>query len=112
MQVVTMIDLKFEVGSQEGWLFNRNLNAGKGLRFCPSIERKLQEEGTASLWVEERESPFFDKSVYQLSPWGCKELDTTERLSWTELSLPADRLSPSARMNGQESRTFTCLVHW
>ena len=27
-----------------------------------------------------------DREVCVLGPWGCKELDTTERLNWTELN--------------------------
>ena len=73
------------------WLTGKDPDAGK--------DWGQEEKGTTEdemigrhHWLNERESEQAPRvgdgqgSLVCCSPWGCKELDTTEQLNWTELN--------------------------
>ena len=81
----------------KNWLIGKDPDAGKDWR--------REEKGTTQdeivgchHWLNGHE---FEQvpgvggqgSLARCSPWGCKELDTTEQLNWTELSISIARWS-------------------
>ena len=78
----------------KSWLIGKDLIAGR--------EWRREEKGTTEdemvgwhhwldLYESEQASGVGDgpESLLCCSPWGCKELDTTERLSWTDPVFPS-----------------------
>ena len=73
----------------KNWLTGKDLDAGKDWR----QEEKWTTEGETVGWHHVLDGYEFEQapgvgdgqgSLACCSPWGCKESDTTERLSWTE----------------------------
>ena len=74
----------------KSWPIGKNPDAGKDWR---REKKEATEDGMIGLhyWVDghefEQDPGVGDgqESLACCSPWGCKELDTTERLNWTEV---------------------------
>ena len=73
----------------KNWFIGKDSDAGKNWR----QEEKGMTEDKMVGWHHRLDRHEFEKapgvgdgqgSVAWYSPWGCKELDTTERLNWTE----------------------------
>ena len=83
----------------KSWFTGKDSEAGKGWR---QKEKGLTEDGMVGWhhWLNGHE---FEQApgvgdgqggLVGCRPWGCKELDTTELLSWTELNLLMHLTSP------------------
>ena len=69
----------------KSWLIGKDPNAGKD---WGQEEKGTTEEGMAGWhhWLNEHEFGDAQGGLMCCSPWGRKELDTTEWLDWTELN--------------------------
>ena len=76
----------------KSWLFEKDSDAGKDWR---QEENRMTEDKMIG-WHHQLNEHKFEQtpgvgdgqgSLACYSPWGCKELDTTEWLNWTELNL-------------------------
>ena len=118
---------------EEDWLIGKDPDAGKDWRW----EEKGMTDNEMVRWYHQLYGDKFEQalgvgdgqgSLVCCSPWGCKELDMTEQLNWTELncSLPGFSFHgifqarilawvsiPFSRGSSQEIKpVFLHLLHW
>ena len=76
---------------ERNWLIGKDPDAGNDWRW----EEKVMTEDEMVGWHHQLNGHEFEQALGETvgqgglafcSPWCCKELDTTERLNWTELS--------------------------
>ena len=97
----------------KSWLIGKDLIAGR--------EWRREEKGTTEdemvgrhHWLDGYESEQASgvgdgrESLSCCSPWGCKELDTTERLSWTDPVFPSTMAAVT--VSGRSHASLQCLA--
>ena len=105
----------------KNWLIGKNTDAGKDWR----QEEKGTTEDKMVGWHHWLNGYEFEqalgvgdgqRSLVCCSPWGCKELDTTEWLNWTELNWNNIRTVPTIKnylasiANSAETEKFCCII--
>ena len=89
----------------KNWLIGKNPDVGKDWR----QENQGMTEDEMIGWHHWLNGQEFEQapglgdeqgSLACCNPWGCKELDTTERLNWTDSQLDRDKLSLQGPIKG------------
>ena len=105
----------------KNWLIGKDLNAGKDWR---QKEKGMTEDEMVG-WHHRFNGHEFEQipgvgnaqgSLVCYSPWGCKELDATEQLNWTELNhkpvfYVCEFVSVQLGFETRQTRAWTQLTH-